>query len=126
MIMKKFLLTCLLFSLATLTVVADGGDPSTPIPLGIGGGSSGPSNGNDPIPRSPILFPSVSLADHTLYFNSTIPDYYLLVLDEDGYVVYSTYVPSGTTLINLPTTLSGEFEIRLVTSSFYFYGYITL
>ena len=50
----------------------------------------------------------------------------LQLLDEDGYVAYSTYVPAGTTVVYLPTTLSGEFEIRLVTGSFYFYGFITL
>lgn len=53
-------------------------------------------------------------------------DVTLCLLDSNDDVVYSTYVPAGTTLVYLPTTLSGEFEIRLVTSSFYFYGYITL
>ena len=46
--------------------------------------------------------------------------------DEDGVVVYTTYVPAGTTMIVLPSTLSGDFEIRLVGDTYYYRGYITL
>lgn len=53
-------------------------------------------------------------------------DYTMVLCDENNNVVYSMFIPAGTTVVYLPTTLSGEFEIRLVTSSFYFYGYITL
>ena len=52
----------------------------------------------------------------------------LQLLDEDETVVYSTYVPAGTTQVILPTTLSGEFELRLIpfNAAYYFRGYIII
>lgn len=52
----------------------------------------------------------------------------LQLLDEDETVVYSTYIPAGTTQVILPSTLSGDYEIRLVplNSTYYFKGYILL
>lgn len=52
----------------------------------------------------------------------------LQLLDEDETVIYSTYIPAGTTLVVLPSTLSGEFELRLipVLTSYYYRGYISL
>ena len=55
-------------------------------------------------------------------------DLTLLLLDEDETIVYSTYVPAGTTQVILPTTLSGEFELRLIPflATYYYRGYICL
>ena len=53
-------------------------------------------------------------------------DITLRLLDADGVVAYETFVPAGTATVVLPSTLSGDYELRLVTSTFYFYGYITL
>ena len=52
----------------------------------------------------------------------------LQLLDEDEIVVYSTYIPAGTTQVVLPSTLSGEFELRLIPylASYYYRGYITI
>ena len=56
----------------------------------------------------------------------TQDDYTLELLDEDGVVVYTTFVPSGTTTVILPSTLSGDFELRLVADTYYYRGYICL
>ena len=53
-------------------------------------------------------------------------DYTLELRDENGVVVYSVFVPAGTTMVVLPSTLSGSFEIRLVGDSYYYRGYIDL
>ena len=53
-------------------------------------------------------------------------DYTLSLYDEDGEVAYSVFVPAGTTQIVLPSTLSGSFELRFETDSYYYYGYIEL
>ena len=52
----------------------------------------------------------------------------LQLLDEDETVVYSTYIPAGTTQVVLPSTLSGDFEIRLIpyNAAYYFRGYLIL
>jgi len=64
--------------------------------------------------------------DYTLTMPAFGVDFTLVLLDEDGVVVYSVYVPAGTTLIVLPSTLSGDFELRLVADTYYYRGYITL
>lgn len=64
--------------------------------------------------------------DYTLTLPAFEDDFTLVLLDEDGVVVYTAYVPAGTTMIVLPSTLSGDFEIRLVGDTYYYRGYITL
>lgn len=55
-------------------------------------------------------------------------DLTLQLRDENDTVVYSTYVPAGTTQVVLPTTLSGEFELRLIpfNATYYYRGYLIL
>ena len=55
-------------------------------------------------------------------------DYTLVLFDEDGIEVYSVDYSAGTTKVVLPSTLSGEFELRLVPygATYYYRGYIAL
>lgn len=59
---------------------------------------------------------------------ATPEDYTLVLLDEDGEIVYSDTLPSGSTMFVLPSTLSGSYELRLVplASTYYYRGYINL
>ena len=56
----------------------------------------------------------------------TEDDYTLELRDENDVVVYTDYVPAGTTQVVLPSTLSGDFELRLVADTYYYIGYISL
>lgn len=86
-----------------------------------------------PLPRTPILAPTVYLDDHTLIlyteFEETIqvqlldPD---TMDDDEPTVVYSINVPAGTQQVALPDTYTGEYGIRLVVGQWYFIGEITL
>ena len=51
---------------------------------------------------------------------------YVLQFIQDGTIVYSTCVSSGTTSVILPSTLTGDYEFRLVADTYYYYGYIEL
>lgn len=84
-----------------------------------------PMAGN-PHPKHPTLTPAVYINEYTVSFGSELEGFTLQILDEDGYVVYSTVIAAGTSQVVLPSTLSGEYEIRFVTDDFYYYGYITL
>lgn len=86
---------------------------------------SGTSGG---YPRTPINVPTVDLTGSTLTLPSGHADFALQLLDEDGEIVYSVNVPSATTTVNLPSWLSGEYELRLypTSSSIYFFGWIEL
>lgn len=81
------------------------------------------SSGNTLAPPRPWY---ITQDDYTLTLPALADDYTLQLLDEDGVVVYSVFVPAGTTLIVLPSTLSGDFELRLVADTYYYRGYISL
>ena len=72
------------------------------------------SLGNEPS-RGPVDSPIVYLENYTLTFATSHPEY-----------VYSTVVTSAMTEVVLPSTLSGDYEIQLVTGNWCFWGYITL
>ena len=77
-------------------------------------------------PRGPIEAPTVYIEDYSLSFETNHPDYVLNIKDEDGEVVYTTTVYSAVTLVTLPSTLSGDYEIELVYGNWIFTGYINL
>ena len=85
-----------------------------------------PKGNQDNPNRGPVLVPEVSINDYTLTLNDAYLGSTLVLLDEDGEVVYTTII-NGDTLV-LPSTLSGEYELRLYPegSSFYFFGYVML
>lgn len=64
--------------------------------------------------------------DNVLTLPATPVDYTLQLRDANGTMLYSLYIPSGTTQIILPTTIFGNFEIRLVADTYYYVGYIDL
>ena len=77
-------------------------------------------------PRGPIEAPTVYIEDYSLSFEANHPDYVLYIKDEDGDVVYTTTVYSFMTLVPLPYTLSGDYEIELVYGNWLFTGNISL
>jgi len=76
--------------------------------------------------RGPIKAPLVYINDYTLAFEAYHPDYVLTLKDENGDVVYTTTVYSTETLVTLPSTLSGDYEIQLVMGNWLFTGWINL
>lgn len=77
-------------------------------------------------PRSPVEPPTVYLNDHTLYICSDGRDFDLQVATDDETVVYSTYVSSSTTEVQLPTTLSGDYVLQMFNGDYVFTGEISL
>ena len=64
--------------------------------------------------------------DYVLTLPAFEDDFTLELRDENDVIVYTDYVPAGTTQIVLPSTLSGDFELRLVANTYYYIGYIEL
>ena len=79
-------------------------------------------------PYAPVRPRYITQDDYAFTLAATPEDYTLVVLDEDDEVVYSDILLSGSTMFVLPSTLSGDFEIRLVpyASTYYYRGYINL
>lgn len=80
-------------------------------------------SGNPKTSNAPLI---ITQNDNVLTLPATPVDYTLQLRDANGIVVYSAYIPVGSTLIILPTYFSGGFEIRLVTDTYYYIGYIVL
>ena len=77
--------------------------------------------------KGPINTPWVDLDGHVLTFDEGHVAYALCILDAIDVIVYSAYVPPTQTTVNLPTTLSGEYQLRLIPNnggSIYFYGFV--
>ncbi|MBR2236646.1 MAG: hypothetical protein IJ887_02050 [Prevotella sp.] len=79
-----------------------------------------------PVPKSPEIIPEIDLDDNVLTFDVGHEDYTLCIVDMNEDIVYTVYVPSCLTTVNLPATLSGTYQLRLIPdgSSIYFYGYV--
>ena len=87
----------------------------------------------NPIPRTPILAPTVYLDDHTLILYTEFEEAIEVQLldpdtmdDDEPTVVYSVAVPAGIQQVALPSTYTGEYGIRLVVGQWYFIGVIDL
>lgn len=73
--------------------------------------------------KSPVQTPIVDLDDHTLYFTtSCVGD--TLQLVQNDVVVYSIVIASDE--VELPASLEGTFEIRIIEDEWLFYGEIEL
>lgn len=79
-----------------------------------------------PAPKSPDETPEVYIEENVLYFEGDHPDYDLTIRDEDGDDVYTTTVSALDTVVTLPSTLSGTYEIELVYGDWVFTGWIEL
>lgn len=124
----KELFTVFMFCLFAGTLSAQTGEPESNLgilvdfectyskPIGTGVG----------FPRNPIEPPTVYLNGHTLYICSDGRDFDLQVVASDETVVYSTYVSSSTTEVQLPSTLSGDYHLELFNGEYVFIGEIAL
>ena len=120
--MKKYLLTALAIFFATCMEAECNAVRGEHVTMGytIKGGTH-PGGA-----KSPVQPWYIDLDDYVLTMSATPCDYTLNLYNEDDEVVYSVFVPAGSTMIVLPSTLSGSFEIRFETDTYYYYGYIEL
>ena len=109
-----------IFIFVQTAVLADG----EPIMLGVN--IDDPEQTFPSYPKTPIVPPSVSLDDHTLYFNTPCDGCTLNIVDRNDVVVYTTVIPTGTTSLVLPATLTGEYELQIISGIYLFYGTIDL
>ncbi len=77
-------------------------------------------------PKAPVTIWHIDQDGYVLTMSATPCDYTLTLYDENDVLVYSTFLPAGTTQVVLPATLSGNYEIRFETTTYYYYGYISL
>lgn len=116
---KKFLFLCFLIavsvhSLASQTIYLQvrGDDPILK------------GNGPQRMPQRPFV---VELDYYTLSFGNGFDEAVTVeLLDEDDNLVYTDWLASGQITLTFPSTLSGEYTIRLTVGSVYYIGVIEL
>ena len=118
---KIFMLLCI-FTMPLLTQAVC--PPNLPIQFGIG--RIDPTKPDNPHPKSPVLAPTVYIDGYELTFETPCDGCTLQLVDEDNDVVYSIVIPIGTTMIYLPSTLSGTFELQIISGDWLFYADIEL
>ena len=85
-----------------------------------------PSHG---YPRTPVYVPQVGQEGHTLYFHDAADftvNIYSVDEDENLTLEYTTFVPSTTESITLPSNLTGTYVIEVIRGSQHFEGEIEL
>ena len=83
------------------------------------------SPGHSSNPKTPTLFPTVWQDDYELEIEAPHAEYVLNIVSGTT-IVYSVVVPANVSLVVLPATLSGTYELQLVHDNLCFYGYIEL
>jgi len=79
-----------------------------------------------PIKRSPVMAPSLSIMDHTLYFATSCDGCILRMLNEDDEVEYEIEIPENTSTLTLPYYLCGEYELQILRGNYCFFGIVEL
>ena len=121
--MRKVIVFFSLLLMATMSIASvQKSDEEIPLQVGI----LDPTIPHEPIGRGPVVVPSISLEGYTLFFYTPCDGCILRLLDANDNVVYSTVIPTNTTSLVLPSTLSGEYEIQIIQGNICFYGYIDL
>ena len=109
-----------MLSLTSVSVYAD------PIVIPLQVAYEDPNYGLDGQHKGSVPIPNISQDDYSLIFNTPCDGCTLRLLDENGFVVYSTVIPMGPTNLVLPSWLSGEYEIQIIQGYWLFTGFISL
>jgi len=80
-----------------------------------------PQVGGVALPKSPVQSPTVSIDGRTLYLYDIGYDLTLRLVDENDNVVYTVFVPAGTTSVVLTSTFTGSFELQLFPGGLYYF-----
>ena len=115
---KRLLFVCILLLSAMSTISAQHVDLGVRIDDVTG---AGPGNN-----KSPIEIPYVWQDDHLITLSASHPEYVLNLVDSNDTVVYSVIVPATVSLVQLPASLTGTYELQLIQGNLCFYGDITL
>lgn len=76
-------------------------------------------------PKTPVLIPTVWQDGYELEIETPHAEYVLNIVSGTT-VVYSMVVPANVSLVVLPATLSGTYELQLIQDNLCFYGDIDL
>lgn len=77
-------------------------------------------------PKAPVLPPSVYQRNHTLYLEYGCYDSTIILYDDSGAEVFSYNVVEDSDTIEIPSYISGQYELHIHRGNFCFWGLIEL
>lgn len=80
----------------------------------------------DPHPRTPETIPTIFFDGSTLFFATSCDGCTLQIIDESENICYELVIPAGTTELELPENLFGEYELRIIRGNTCYYGTINI
>lgn len=93
-------------------------------PVDLNLGYTDPTYGESEQHRGSVTIPEVDLDASTLFFITPCDGCTLRLLDENDNVVFTTIISSST--IVLPSTLSGDYRIEIISGNYCFWGFVNL
>ena len=123
--MKKLLLALtLILSATAMFAQSPSVNGEHPLPLII----KKPHQGGSlkPFPKSPVMAPEVYLDGDTLYFDEALEGCTVQLVDEDETIVFTEFIEENQTSLTFPATLTGTFELQILTAQYIFYCEIEL
>ena len=121
--MKKKLLLAILSLLLFGGVTSEVNAQGTQVSLEVKKVDDKPIHSGDP--KTPIEIPTVWQDGYDLEIEAPHAEYVLNIVSGTT-IVYSVAVPANVSLVVLPATLSGTYELQLIHDNLCFYGYIDL
>ena len=121
--MKKILI--MMFACVSIATYAQNGEqPNSVVPVELQVETIDPTVLNGGPHRGPVQPPIIYVEDGTLTFDTNCDGCELRLVNDEDEVEYTTVI-SGSTLV-LPSTLSGSYELQIVSGNYIFYGEIEL
>lgn len=75
--------------------------------------------------KAPMRMPHIYQNGYTLTLSSFHPEYIINIV-QNGENVYTSIIPAGVTVFELPAYVSGECAVQFISGRFCFTGYIVL
>ncbi len=95
---------------------------ASPVDLNLG--YVDPKDGESGQQRGSITIPEVAIENYTFSFITPCYGFTLRLLDENDNVVFNTIIISST--LALPSTLSGDYRIEIISGNYCFWGFVNL
>ena len=122
MIKKTFLSIIML--MMSMMSFANGGQEFIGEQLELEVGYHDKGQASHPKPRTPEIIPIIYFNGSTLFFATPCDGCTLQIVDEAENICYELVIPMGTTELELPENLFGEYELRIIRGNTLYYGII--
>lgn len=119
--MKKFFILLFCLALTSGRIMASDGEPISLDTEIVDDGPGMSEHGN----KAPMRMPRIYQNGYTLTLSSFHPEYLINII-QDGEVVYTSIIPAGVTVFELPACISGECTVQFISGGFCLTGNIVL